>query len=830
MFFKKLIFKFSIILLLLNVNNAGAQVSYKSAAERQADVNLKKSLKQNSPFGKLNFRNIGPSVMSGRVSDVAVNPDMPSDLFVAYATGGLWYSNSNGQSFKCVFERENNIGLGAVAVHWKTNTVWVGTGEANSSRSSYAGDGIYMSSDSGNSWKHMGLEAVGHIGKIVINPADENELWVAAIGNLYSANEERGLYHTIDKGKTWKKSLFIDNNTGVIDVAVNPKNPKEIYAAAWYRIRRAWNFEEAGASSGIYKSVDGGNTWSNISKNGMPSNAGIGRIGLAIAASNPNIIYAVLDNQNHRPDTAKKKKTKNYELEDFKDLSKQKFLNLDDKRLDSFLVDYGFDKKYTAKSVTQMVKDNELKPTAVYDYLFDANTVLLVTPVIGAEVYQSSDAGSNWKKVNKKGLNLFNTYGYYFANIAVAASNPDKIMIGGYDLEMSEDGGKTYLVKDNDATHADWHVTWINPKNDKHWVAGNDGGLNITYDNGKHWFKANTPSVGQFYSIAVDDAKPYNVYGGLQDNGTWFGSSTTKDSDQWDYESPYPWKQMGGGDGMQVQVDTRDNKTMYGGSQFGFYNRISTENRRNRLSIYPRAALGQDLYRYNWQTPILLSRYNQDILYYGASEVQRSFDKGETFSSISPDLTKGKVAGDVPFGTVTALSESPLQFGLLYAGTDDGNIQVTKDAGNKWTMITTGLPAKKYVSRVVASAHIPERIYATLSGYRDDDFTPYVFKSDNAGTSWQPIFTGLPLGSVNVIIEDPAEKELVFLGTDNGIYVSKDAGKTFALLSVNFPSVPVHDLKIQAREKDLVIGTHGRSIFIVPLKEIYKTLQIDPKK
>ncbi len=824
--FIKSLSKFTILFLLINVNNAAAQVSYKSAAERKVDVATKLQLKQSTAFKDFKFRNIGPSIMSGRVTDLAVNASDPSNFYVAYATGGLWFTKNNGQSFKPVFDSENNIGLGAVAMNWATNSLWVGTGEANSSRSSYAGDGVYLSTDSGKTWAHKGLESVGHIGKIVINPKNENEIWVAAIGNLYSANKDRGLYHTTDKGKTWAKSLFVDENTGVIDVAVNPNNPQEVYAAAWYRTRRAWNFEESGASSAIYKSTDGGKNWTIISKNGIGMNAGIGRMGIAVAASNPNVVYVVLDNQNHKPDTAKKKITDDYKLNDFKDLNKESFAKLDTNRLDSFLLDNGFGKRYTAKGVMQMVKNDEVKPTAIYDYLFDANTALFNTPVIGAEVYRSDDAGNSWKKVNKKELALFNTYGYYFANITVAPNDENKLVIGGYDLESSEDGGVSYKVRDNAATHADWHITWINPTNNKHWVAGNDGGVNITYDNGEHWFKANTPSVGQFYNITVDDAKPYNVYGGLQDNGTWYGSSRTRDNDQWDYESNYPWQPLGGGDGMQVQVDTRDNKTMYGGSQFGFSFRRTTDGGRNRTSIYPRPALGENLYRYNWQTPILLSKYNQDILYYGTNILQRSFDKGETFKSISPDLTKGKVAGDVPFGTTTSITESPVQFGLLYAGTDDGNVQVTKDGGNNWTLVNAGLPAKKYISKITASSLVADRVYVSASGYRDDDFTPYIFRSDNAGKTWIPIFKGLPLGSINVVIDDPTHKDMVFVGTDNGVYVSFDAGTTFSLLSNNLPGVPVHDLKIQEREKELVVGTHGRSIYIGSLKDIYKANEL----
>ncbi|MEO6540049.1 MAG: hypothetical protein ABIN74_03615, partial [Ferruginibacter sp.] len=639
-------------------------------------------------------------------------------------------------------------------------------------------------------------------------------------------NKERGIYKTIDGGKTWKQTLFVDENTGAVDMDINPKNPDELYAAMWYRTRRAWNFEEGGKTSGIYKSTDGGNTWKpvTVAGSGFPTGEGLGRIGVAVFAANPQIIYATLDNQGHRPDTAQKKTDTNYVLKNFKDLTKESFSNLDNKKLDSFLLKNNFKEKYTAAIIKELVSTDKIKPTEIYNYLFDANTALFETPVIGCEIYRSDDAGYTWRKVNTKGLNLYNTYGYYFGKISVSNTDPGKVVISGFNLMLSTDGGKTFKETDNDATHADWHGCWMDPNKDSHWIAGNDGGFNVTYDNGEHWFKGNTPSVGQFYKITLDDAKPYNIYGGLQDNGTWFGPSTAKDNDQWDYEGVYPWKQVGGGDGMQVQVDTRDNKTAYTGSQFGFYGRRSTDGGR-RSFIYPRPDLGEDKFRFNWQTPIWLSKHNQDVFYYGTNKFHRSLQKGDNLEVLSGDLTNGAREGDIPFGTATTLVESPMKFGLIYIGTDDGNIHVSKDAGYTWMKISGSLPKAvqgSYVSRVNPSAFKEGRVYVSLNGYRNDNFGAYLFVSEDYGTTWTQLGNDLPMEPVNVVTEDLKRENIIYIGTDNGLYASFDRGKTFMTLDNNMPRVPVHDLAIQPRENELVVATHGRSIYITKLKDIHK--------
>ncbi|HMK05393.1 MAG TPA: hypothetical protein VK489_14425 [Ferruginibacter sp.] len=829
----KNVFKITLILLFINVNSLPAQVKPSTGAERLNGLQKRKLLEDKSLLKDLKFRNAGPSVMSGRVVDIEVNPADPTEFYVAYASGGLWHTVNNGQSLVPIFDKENAITIGDIAVNWsqapgQNSTIWVGTGEANSSRSSYAGLGVYKSSDNGKNWEWLGLPESHHIGKINLHPTNNNIAWVAVLGHLYSPNKERGIYKTTDGGKTWKQALYVDENTGAADMEVNPKNPDEVYAAMWYRTRRAWDFEEGGKTSGIYKSTDGGNTWkATAAGSGFPTGNNVGRIGIAVFAANPNILYATVDNQGRRPDTAQKKVDTNYVLKDFRDLSKEAFLALNDNKLDTFLLHNNFPEKYKASYVKELVKTDKVKPAAVYEYLYDPNSTPFATPVIGCEVYRSNDAGLSWKKVNTKGLNIYSSFGYYFGKISVSNTNENKVVISGINLVLSEDGGKTFKSTDNAATHSDWHGCWMDPNKDSHWIAANDGGCNVTYDNGKHWFKANTPSVGQFYNITVDDAKPYNIYGGLQDNGTWYGPSTTKESDQWDYEAVYPWKQIGGGDGMQVHADTRDNKTVYAGSQFGSYGRRSTDGGR-RVSIYPRNDLGEPKLRYNWQTPIWLSRHNQDVFYYATNKFHRSLQKGEKPEPLSGDLSNGTKEGDIPFGTATTLVESPLRFGLIYVGTDDGNIQVTKDGGYTWTKINNGLPKAMqgmYVSRVMPSAYKEGRIYATLNGYRNDNFGAYLFVSEDHGTSWTQLGTDLPAEPLNVIKEDPKKEDIIYVGSDNGLYVSFDKGKTFMSAGINLPRVPIHDIAIQQRDNEMVIGTHGRSIYITKLDAVQKAYE-----
>ena len=808
-----------------------AQIKATSAQERLKTIDQRKQLLSRSTLNETSFRNIGPSIMSGRVVDIEVNPQDPTEFYVAYASGGLWHTKNNGQSFASIFDSVDVLTIGDIAVNWQNRNIWVGTGEVNSSRSTYAGLGVYRSSNNGKSWEYLGLPESHHIGKIQLSAKDPNTAWVAVLGHLYSESKERGIYKTTDAGKTWNQTLAIDANTGAIDVDIDPSNEQNLYAAMWYRTRTASNFEEAGKTSGIYKSTDGGDKWTLMSTptSGFPSGDGVGRIGLAVYPKNPSIVYAIVDNNFQQPDTAMQKAadTSRYVLRDFKALTVDQFLALDDKKLNAFLKSprNGIPTKYSAENIKQDVKSGKLAPNCIWDYLYDANTALFETPIYGAQVYRSDNAGLSWVKTHAKPIELYSTYGYYFGKVFVSPSNPDKIAITGVSILLSTDGGKTFSSIGKENVHADHHFVWMNGQNDSHMIIGNDGGCNITYDNGAHWFKANTPAVGQFYNIAIDMAKPYNVYGGLQDNGTWFGSSTTKENYNWYDGGQNPYTMIGGGDGMQVQVDWRDNKTVYSGSQCGAYSRQNLLSK-ERKSVRPTRDLGEPAVRYNWQSPILLSRHNQDVFYFGSNKFHRSMSKGDSLVTLSTDLTTNPVQGDVPFGTTTTISESPIRFGLIYVGTDDGNVQVSKDGGNSFTVISQKLPKGLYVSRVIASKYNVAKVFVTLNGYRNDHFNAYVYQSDDYGTTWKQIMKDLPSEPVNVIKEDAVSEQVLYVGTDGGLYVSLDGGNSSMAWNKGLPaSVPVHDLEIHPRDHEIILGTHGRSLYVGKLDALRKQLK-----
>ncbi|MEM9918247.1 MAG: glycosyl hydrolase [Bacteroidota bacterium] len=773
-------------------------------------------LEQRSLVNSIAFESVGPTVFSGRVSDIAVNPDDPSIFYVAYASGGVWKTESNGTAFQPIFEKEAVMTVGDIAVDWKQNHIWVGTGEVNSSRSSYAGVGIYLSTDGGKNWVHKGLSESHHIGRIILHPTDPNTLWVAVLGHLYSPNKERGIYKSSDGGKTWTQTLFVNENTGAVDLIIDPDNPDILYATTWHRERRAWNFVESGQGSGIYKTTDGGNNWALITekKSGFPVGEGCGRIGVAMGKENgKTVLFGFVDNYFRRP--AKEKESGGLlTKEDFRDMKRDDFLKLDKKRLAKYLKQNNFPEKYTADKVLAMAEEASFRPAILTEYLEDANSLLFDTPVIGAEVYRSDDLGKSWTKTHEGFLDrVYNSYGYYFGQIRLEPGNVDKIYLLGYPVLRSLDGGKSFESINGDNVHVDHHALWVNPKRKGHLILGNDGGVNISYDDGDTWIKANTTSVGQFYAVAADMSKPYNIYGGLQDNGVWMGSRKYKASNRWHSTGQYPYKEIMGGDGMQIAVDTRDNNIVYTGFQFGNYFRINHTTGKRKY-ITPKHALGEAPLRWNWQTPIHLSIHNQDILYMGSNKFHRSFNQGDHFDEISEDLTTGGIKGDVAYSTLTSIHESPLQFGLLYAGSDDGLIHISKDGGNNWERIDKGMPERMWVSKIQASAHVKGRVYAALNGYRWDDFSAYLYQSDDFGKTWTPIGKDLPAEPINVVKEDPVNPDLLYVGTDHGLYVSLDRGQSFMLLNNGLPAVAVHDVVVHPRAHELIVGTHGRSIYV----------------
>lgn len=788
----------------------------------------KRKSQENALVKNIAFTNIGPTIMSGRVIDLAVNPDNPNEFYAAYASGGLWHTKNNGTTFTPVLDTANTQNIGAIAVHWNTNTIWVGTGENNSSRSSYAGIGILKSTDNGATWTNMGLKDAHHIGSIIINEQNPEEIIIGVIGHLYSPNQQRGIFKTTDGGATWKHTLYISENTGIIDVKVQPDNFNIQYAAAWERNRKAWHFDGDGAESGIYKSTDAGNSWSKINtESGFPIGDGIGRIGLTVYDA--NTVYAVLDNQNRRQ---KESSTSNKGLtkDAFKNMTVDEFLNLSDKKLNTFLKQNGFQEKYRAENVKQLVRTKEAKPADIATYLDTANSKLFDTPVIGAEVYRSNDSGKTWTKTHNDYIDdLFYSYGYYFGEIRVNPKDKNSIYLCGVPIITSDDGGKTFKSISKENVHADHQTLWVNPNLKGHLIDGNDGGVNISYDNGESWIKCNNPAVGQFYTVNVDHEEPYSVYGGLQDNGVWVGPGNHKEDKSWHQEGKYPYESIMGGDGMQVQIDNRNSDIVYTGYQFGNYYRI---NRATDKSTYiqPKHNLGEKPYRFNWQTPILLSSHNQDILYLGGNKLMRSMNQGDDWQAISADLTQGAKDGNVAYGTLTSISESPFEFGIIYTGSDDGLVHVTKNSGGNWTTISNTFPKDLWVTRVIASKHKKSRVYVTLNGYRNDHFTSYIYTSDDYGTTWTSISSNIPHSAVNVIKEDENNEHIIYVGTDNGLYVSFNNGKSWDAFSNGLPNVAVHDLVIEPKSNDLIVATHGRSLYKanVAMFKDYDTFKNNP--
>jgi len=805
----------------------------------------------------LDLRSVGPTVMSGRVVDLSVNPENPAEFVVGYATGGLWHTTDQGTSFEPLFDQGPTMFVGAIAVNWELRHLWVGTGEVNSSRSSYAGVGVYLSEDWGSSWTHAGLSESHHIGRIVLD--EEDGIYVAALGPLYTeggSNAQQGVFHSTDRGATWQ--LLLDGTqagrpkAGAIDFIMDPNRSDHLYAALWDRTRRSWDFSEGGPGSGVFESTDAGATWVHLSSEewGFPDEEHIGRMGLAYHAG-ADRLYVIVDNQNAKPEEEEDpEEARELEAKTFRGMSKSEFAALDTAALADFLEDNNFPEDADASSVFRQVADGSLSTEALADFLGDANAEMFDPPIIGAEVYrwagqalrsgESTPQGNDaedalWVRTHEEDLDeVCYSYCYYFGLIAVDPSDATRLVIGGVPLLESTDGGATWASIAQDNVHVDHHHIWINPNNPEHIINGNDGGINVTLDGGEHWTSCNSPAVGQFYAIAVDNAEPYRIYGGLQDNGTWRGPSGYDASPRWHQTGDYPYDRLNGGDGMRIEIDTRDNETVYTGYQFGWYSR-SNRNTGDRARLHPEHTLGETPLRWNWQTPIHLSRHHQDVLYMASNRFHRSLDRGDNFETLSDDLTRGTIKGNVPYGTLTSVHESPLRFGRLAVGSDDGLIHLSPDGGYTWENRTPPAPSAApnrmlWVTEVLWSHHAPDRLFAALNGYRHDHFSPYLYASDDNGRSWTrlgddgTVRNGLPMEPINALTESEDIEGLLFCGTDGGLYISLDGGYTWAIAHPDLPKVPVHDLAIQERENELVIGTHGRSIWVLDLNPLIEGL------
>jgi photosystem II stability/assembly factor-like uncharacterized protein len=712
------------------------------------------------------FRNIGPSRQSGRFVDFAVPELEPTTIYAATGSGGLWKSVNNGITWESIFDNQRVISIGDIVVApSNSNMVWVGTGEATTSRSTYWGDGVYKSTDGGKTWTNMGLKESHHIGRIIVDPKNPDIVYVAALGHLYSENPERGLFKTVDGGKIWTKSLDVkigDRAIGVCDVAMDPRNPRVLYAASYDKERKPWTFNLGGPGSGIYKTIDAGATWTKLT-NGLPAGM-LGRIGIDVAPLNPDVVYANIENAN-KPGMS------------------------DEERLKELRA---------GKSSAKM---------------------------IGEEVYRSDDAGKTWRKVSPDGQAIGGGPGYYYMQIRVDPNDVNHVYVLSVGVTHSTDAGKTWASPFRFG--GDNHALWIDPKNSDHMLLGYDHGMGITYDGGRNWYHPDELPLAQLYHVGYDMQYPYNVYGGLQDNGSVRGPSSKRGGDSIVFED---WQRVGGGDGMYNVVDLATNRYLYNESQFGSI---------SRTDLYTGESKGighrDQTLRYNWLAPILVSPHDPNVVYHAANKLLKSVSRGDSWVEASPDLTTNDASkmptgkggdGNIQYCTITSIDESPIIRGLMWVGTDDGNVWVTKnlDDMKSWTQLNENIKGNPgyWVSHVFASRHQPGTAYVSYTGFRHDDFRPFIFRTTDFGQTWTSIAGNLPNKAVNVVIEDPKNPNLLFAGVDFGLYVSIDGGTTWTEMK-GMPTQPVYDLAIHPRENDLIVATHGRGFFITditPLQEL----------
>lgn len=764
---------FPFLMLLANLAAQEAGVPYDDRDFLQKEI-----------LGKIRARSIGPANYGGRILDFAVDAANPSTYFVATASGGVFRTTNRGQTFAPIFDDQNVTSIGDIAVApSNAQMVWVGTGEANNQRSSYWGDGIYKSADGGKTWKHMGLRGTDHIGRIAIHPRNPDIVYVAALGALYTPNKERGLYRTRDGGKTWTCVKQLGEDVGFVDVAIDPVNSEQIYASSYERRRRAWNISYGGQGSAIWKSDDAGDTWKRL-EGGLPSGE-IGRIGLDAFLGGEGITYAVVENLNPAPTgRGVERPTSDGEPE-------QAPIRRDN---DPDVLDADRDERDAVPQAQDRAQGSRRR-------------------VIGSEVYRTNDGGVTWTRTGAAG----GSPNYYYGQIRVDPTDAEKVYVLGVQAQASSDGGKTWRSNLGTGLHVDHHALWIDPKDGNHMLLGNDGGFGESYDGGKHWDFLNDLAIGQFYAIGVDNRDPYWVYGGLQDNGTWgipVRSTTTSGLTRADA------KRINGGDGFYVCVDPTDPNIVYSESQFGGVGRQDLRTGANR-SIKPAADRGMPPARFNWMTPILISPHDPRTIYVCSQYVHRSRNRGDRFETISQDLTtadKEKLAGNVPHCTITTIDESPRTAGKLLVGTDDGKVWLTKNGGALWEDLGkrfTGLPMALWVSRVHWSPHDAQIAYVSFTGYREDHRKPYLFITTDGGETWRSIVNDLPESPINVVREHPRNHNVIFVGQENGLRVSIDGGTSWQTLAGGMPAaLPVHDLVVHPREADLVVGTHGRGIWI----------------
>jgi len=723
--------------------------------------------------GNIEFRTIGPVTMSGRFVDIAVVDNNPYTFYVASSTGGVWKTTNNGVVFIPVFERESTHSVGAITVHQvDTNVVWVGTGERASRQSSSWGDGVYKSTDGGDTWTNMGLHDSHHIGRIVLHPTNPNIVYVAAMGHLWGPNEERGLYMSEDGGLNWTRVLEGDEDTGVVDVAIDRSDPNVMYAAKYQRRRRPYGFHGGGPGSGLYKSTNGGRNWTELT-NDLPE-GDMGRIGISIYRSDPNIVYVSIEQ----------------------------------------------------------------------GWRYNASTAYGERR---AGIYRSEDKGETWEHMSD-----WNPRPMYASQPLVDPNDDQRIyMVNAY--SYSDDGGRTF-TRPPQTLHGDDRLVWVDPNDSRHVIKADDGSLGISYDRGLTWLMMTHLPVSQFYHVNVDMRKPYWVYGGLQDNGSWMGPSATYRAGGILFDD---WLKTGGGDGFLNLVDTTDNKTLYNESQYlgltridlasGARTSIRPDNERGAIGArrnwdawgpgLPEPELGNAMAPANWDGPFLISVHDNNTLYAGTNQIWKSTDRGDTWTSLG-DLTTGvnrreltimeqrphdstlSLDDGIPYyPTLTAIAESPLVPGLLYAGTDDGNLQESENDGQSWTNVTgrvPGMPSSTWLSNIEPSGYDANTVFFTTNNYRNNDFANYVYKSTDRGQTWTSISGNLPANRVaRTIREDLRNPSSLYLGTELGLFFSNDGGTHWVELKGNMPTMAFNDLVIHPRDNDLVLGTHSRGIWIL---------------
>ena len=694
-------------------------------------------------------RNIGPAGMSGRVTAIDVVLNNPDIMYVGTASGGLWKSTSGGIKWEPVFDHEVTASIGAVAIQQSNpSVIWVGTGEGNPRNSLNGGYGIYKSLDGGKSWKSMGLEKTRHIHRVVIDPTNPDVVYVGAIGSPWGEHSERGVYKTTDGGKTWKKVLSANNRTGVADLVMDPTNPNKLFAALWEHKRDPWFFKSGGPGSGLYMTHDGGENWKKITeKEGMPK-GDLGRIGVAIAPGETDVVYALVE-----------------------------------------------------------AKKNAL--------------------------YKSTDGGFKWSKVNDK--NDIGNRPFYYSEIYVDPQNENRVYSIFTYVNVSEDGGRNFkqlmpAYGVSNGVHPDHHAWWIHPENGKFMIDGNDGGMNITKDGGKTWrFIGNLP-VAQFYHINVDEEYPYNVYGGMQDNGSWRGPAYVWRAQG--IRNSY-WQEIAFGDGFDVVPDKDDSRYGYAMSQQGFVSRYDWQTG-NNYSVRPTPPDAETQLRFNWNAGIGQDPFNNSTVYFGSQFVHKSTDKGLTWEVISPDLTtndpeklKQSESGGLTMDatgaenhcTILVIEPSPVERNMLWVGTDDGRVHITQNGGGSWKEVTKNikdLPKGSWIAQIKASATKQGEALLVANDYRRFNYTPYVYRTKNYGKSWERIVDAQDVESYTLaVVEDPENPNLMFLGTDDGLYLSLNAGENWTKWNKDFPTVSTKDLVIHPREQDLIIGTFGRAAWVL---------------